>query len=200
MAGAKVLPIKWADEKIMMLSSQDYSQLPENLPKPPDDGAADHLPGLALPPIWLQSTQRERVNLSALPGRTVVYGYPLTGRPDQNVLPEGWDSIPGARGCTLQSCSFRDRHTDIRSLGAGVFGLSVQPRDYQVELKNRLHLPFDLLSDRDLEFTKSLRLPTFEVNGQTYIRRITLILHNGRIEKVFYPVFPPDQNATEVIQ
>jgi peroxiredoxin len=183
-----------------MLSNQDYFQLPGNLPKPPDDGAACHLPGLVLPPIWLQSTQGERVNLSALPGRTVVYGYPLTGRPDQNALPEGWDSIPGARGCTLQSCGFRDRHTGITALGARVFGLSVQPSDYQMELKNRLHLPFNLLSDRDLAFTKALRLPTFEVNQQTYIRRITLILQDGRIEKVFYPAFPPDQNATEVMR
>jgi peroxiredoxin len=138
------------------------------------------------------------VDLAALPGRTVVYCYPRTGRPDQ-ALPQGWNEIPGARGCTPESCAFRDHYGEIRARGARVFGLSTQDTAYQREAVERLHLPFDLLSDADLAFTTALRLPTFAVEGMTLIKRLTLILTDGRIDKVFYPVFPPDRNADDVI-
>jgi peroxiredoxin len=138
------------------------------------------------------------VDLSSLPGRTVVYCYPRTGKPGQD-LPRGWDEIPGARGCTPQSCSFRDHHAELRALGARVFGLSTQSTGYQREAAERLHLPFELLSDEGLAFAKGLDLPTFEVEGMTLIKRLTLIIDNGRIENVFYPVFPPGENAEEVV-
>lgn len=172
--------------------------LPENLPEPVDDGACDHLPGTQLPSLELRSTAGNMVDLSALPGTTVVYCYPMTGRPDRE-LPQGWDEIPGARGCTPQSCNFRDHHAELRELRARVFGLSTQDTEYQREAKERLHLPFDLLSDEGLRFANSLHLPTFEVEGMTLIKRLTLVIESGRIEKVFYPVFPPDENAEEVI-
>lgn len=177
----------------------DIAALPDDLPEPVDDGAADHLPGAELPPIALRSTAGEQIVLAALSGRTVVYCYPLTGRPDRDVVPDGWSEIPGARGCTPQSCAFRDHHAELQSLGATVFGLSVQTTEYQREAKERLHLPFDLLSDVDLDFTRAVGLPTFEAGGQTYIKRTTLVVRDGRIEMVFYPVFPPDENAAEVI-
>jgi peroxiredoxin len=145
------------------------------------------------------STAGEPVNLSRLSGRAVVYCYPRTGRPDQD-LPRGWDEIPGARGCTPQSCSFRDHHEELRALGARVFGLSTQDTEYQREAAGRLHLPFELLSDERLEFARALNLPTFEADFTTLLKRITLIIDSGRIEKVFYPVFPPDKNAQEVIE
>jgi peroxiredoxin len=138
------------------------------------------------------------VDLSSLPGRTVVYCYPRTGKPGQD-LPRGWDEIPGARGCTPQSCSFRDHHAELRALDTRVFGLSTQSTGYQREAAERLHLPFELLSDEGLAFAKGLDLPTFEVEGMTLIKRLTLIIDNGRIEKVFYPVFPPGENAEEVV-
>ncbi len=174
------------------------TQLPDNLPIPPDDGGADHLQGLTVPNLDLIATTGETVNLSALSGRTVVYCYPMTGRPDV-ALPDNWEQIPGARGCTPQSCAFRDHHADLGELGAAVYGLSVQTTDYQQEAAERLHLPFGLLSDADFVFTNALNLPTMEVAGMTLIKRTTLILNNGVIEHVFYPVFPPDQNAADVI-
>lgn len=177
----------------------EFAELPDDLPAPADDGAADHLAGTLLPPIALRSTAGESVDLSSLSGRTVVYCYPLTGRPDQDVVPDGWNEIPGARGCTPQSCAFRDHHAELLSLGARVFGLSVQTTDYQREAKERLHLPFELLSDADYEFTRALNVPTFTVAGKTYIKRTTMIVRDGRVEKVFYPVFPPDKNAADVI-
>ena len=182
-----------------MANAQTPYELPNNLPAPEDDGAADHLPGMRLPPISLASTSGEVVDLSALPGRTVVYCYPMTGRPDRS-LPTGWDEIPGARGCTPQSCSFRDHHAELRALGAGVFGLSTQDTDYQREAATRLHLPFALLSDSDLAFAGALDLPTFEVEGMVLLKRLTLIIDEGWIEKVFYPVFPPDRSAEEVVE
>jgi peroxiredoxin len=169
------------------------------LPVPADDGAADHLPGMLLPSVPLMSTAGRSLDLSVLPGRTVVYCYPLTGRPGRN-LPEGWDEIPGARGCTPQSCAFRDHHEELRALGARVFGLSTQDTDYQREAAGRLHLPFELLSDARLAFARALNLPTFEADSATLLKRLTLVIDEGRIEKVFYPVFPPGKNAEEVIE
>jgi peroxiredoxin len=180
-------------------SAQNPYELPNDLPVPEDDGAADHLPGMRLPPVSLAATSGEVVDLSTLAGRTVVYCYPMTGRPDRS-LPTGWDEIPGARGCTPQSCSFRDHHAELRALGASVFGLSTQDTDYQSEAATRLHLPFALLSDADLAFARALGLPTFEVDGMVLLKRLTLVIDEGWIEKVFYPVFPPDRSAEEVVE
>jgi peroxiredoxin len=182
-----------------MASAQNPYELPNDLPVPEDDGAADHLPGMRLPPISLASTSGAVVDLTALPGRTVVYCYPMTGKPDRS-LPAGWDEIPGARGCTPQSCSFRDHHAELRSLGASVFGSSTQDTEYQREAATRLHLPFALLSDSDLAFAGALGLPTFEVDGMVLLKRLTLVIDEGWIEKVFYPVFPPDRSAEEVVE
>ena len=179
------------------MSNANLEELPDGLPVPEDDGASDHLPGMLLPSISLPSTSGGPVDLSVLPGRTVVYCYPMTGRPDRD-LPEGWDDIPGARGCTPQSCGFRDHHAQIRGLGARVFGLSSQDTGYQREAGERLGLPFELLSDEGLSFAGALSLPTFEADGTTLIKRLTLVVDDGRIEKVFYPVFPPGENAGEV--
>ncbi len=179
--------------------SDDVYAVPEGLPEPKDDGACDHLPGTDLLPVSLMSTTGEQVDPSALAGTTVVYCYPLTGRPDRE-LPGGWDEIPGARGCTPQSCAFRDHHADLRDLGARVFGLSTQSTAYQREAAERLHLPFALLSDEELEFVGALNLPTFQAEGMTLVRRLTLIVEDGEILKVFYPVFPPGRNAEEVIR
>jgi peroxiredoxin len=182
-----------------MARSDNVYQLPENLPVPQDDGACAHLAGMGVPTIALPSTQGGPVDLSTLPGRTVVYCYPRTGRPDEDPLP-GWNAIPGARGCTPQSCSFRDHHTEMLALGIDrVFGLSAQDTAYQREAARRLNLPFALLSDETLAFARALKLPTFEVAGMTLIKRLTMIIHAGRIEHVFYPVFPPDANAADVI-
>ena len=185
------------------MSSTNPYELPADLPVPADDGACAHLPGLHLPPIALPSTAGETVDLSALRGRPIVSCYPRTGRPGQPV-PAGWDAIPGARGCTPQSCAFRDRYDEFRRLGARVFGLSTQTTEYQREAVDRLRLPFALLSDADLRFARALRLPTFvcawEVGAESavLIKRLTLVVGDGRIEQVFYPVFPPDANAAQV--
>ncbi len=172
--------------------------LPDNIPAPIDDGGANHLPGLKLPSVPLQSTQGGKVDLAALAGRTVVYCYPMTGRPGVP-LPDGWDEIPGARGCTPQSCAFRDHHAELGALGAAVYGLSTQSTAYQQEAAERLHLPFGLLSDEGLQFTHALALPTMQVEGMTLIKRTTLIIDHDVIAKVFYPVFPPNENATQVM-
>jgi peroxiredoxin len=148
--------------------------------------------------VPLPSTSGEPVDLAALSGRTVVYCYPLTGRPDRE-LPQGWNEIPGARGCSPQSCAFRDHHENLRALGARVFGLSTQDTAYQREAVERLNLPYELLSDEDLRFAEALSLPTFEAGGMVLLKRLTMIIDDGRIEKVFYPVFPPDRNAEEVL-
>lgn len=170
-----------------------------SIPAPENDGAADHLPGCALPSVSLEATDGGGIDLSALAGTTVVYIYPMTGRPDVP-LPEGWDMIPGARGCTPQSCAFRDHHAELQALGvAQLFGLSTQDSAYQQEAAERLHLPFPLLSDEALRFGEALKLPTFEAAGQRLLKRLTLIADNGRIAKVFYPVFPPDRSAEDVI-
>lgn len=173
-------------------------ELPKNLPVPADDGACRHLPGMSLPSIPLGSTAGRLVDLSQLTGRTVVYCYPRTGQPDKDP-PSGWNEIPGARGCTPQSCAFRDHYRELQALGARVFGLSTQDTDYQSEAVERLHLPFELLSDVELAFATALQLPTFAIDSMVLIKRLTLILRDGCIEKVFYPVFPPDRNAAEVM-
>jgi peroxiredoxin len=181
------------------MRSDNLYELPKDLPVPVDDGACDHLRGMKLPSVPLASTAGRTVDLAALPGRTVVYCYPRTGRPDRE-MPAGWNEIPGARGCTPQSCAFRDHYEELRNLGvAEVFGLSTQDTAYQREAVERLHLPFALLSDEKLAFARALKLPTFSVDGMTLIRRLTLIVRDGAVEKVFYPVFPPDGNAQRVV-
>jgi peroxiredoxin len=177
----------------------DLTKLPADLAAPVDDGGARHLPGLELPHVELPATDATRVDLAHLAGRTLVYAYPRTGVPGEP-LPDGWDAIPGARGCTPQSCAFRDHFAQLRALGvARAFGLSTQTTAYQQEAAGRLHLPFPLLSDADLRFARALRLPTFEVAGMTLLKRLTLVIDDGVITKVFYPVFPPDRNAEEVV-
>jgi peroxiredoxin len=180
-----------------MTEPRNLLDLPADLPVPVDDGACDHLSGMRLPSLALLATDGSMVDLSRLPGRSVVYVYPRTGRPDQP-LPTGWDGIPGARGCTPQSCAYRDLAAELGALGARVFGLSTQDTAYQREAAARLHLPFLLLSDERLELTTALSLPTFEVDGMTLIKRLTLIIDDGAIETVFYPVFPPDADAANV--
>jgi len=173
--------------------------LPKDIPAPQDDGAARHLPGRRLPDVALAATNGIQVNLAKLPGRTVVYIYPRTGVPGVP-LPEGWDMIPGARGCTPQSCGFRDHFADLKALGvAHVFGLSTQDTAYQQEAATRLHLPFPLLSDAQFQFTRALDLPTFDVAGMELIKRMVLVIDDGVIAHVFYPVFPPDKSAQDVI-
>ena len=173
--------------------------LPDDLPVPQDDGAARHLTGAKLPAIGLPATDGSTVDLSKLQGRTVVYIYPRTGRPGVPA-PDGWDAIPGARGCTPQSCGFRDHFADLKRLGvARLYGLSTQDTGYQHEAAERLHLPFAILSDAGLKLTQALRLPTFEVNGMRLIKRMAWVIDDGVIAKVFYPVFPPDRSAEEVI-
>jgi peroxiredoxin len=177
----------------------DFNKLPPNLPVPKDDGAARHLAGMALPDIALPSTKNRLVNLSRLEApRIVVYAYPRTGRPGASV-PAGWDDIPGARGCTPETCGFRDHHQDLEKLHTSVYGLSTQDTAYQQEMVKRLEVPFEVLSDEHLELTRALRLPTFEFDGATLLKRLTLVVRRGRIEHVFYPVFPPDTHAQEVI-
>ncbi|MEE4250127.1 MAG: peroxiredoxin [Alcanivoracaceae bacterium] len=176
----------------------ELDTLPADLPVPVDGGCADHLDGMRLPELDLPATNGELISIRDLPGTVVLYIYPMTGRPDKK-LPNGWDQIPGARGCTPQSCAFRDHHAELRSLETDVFGLSSQNRDYQIEVKNRLHLPFELLSDPHFALKNSLKLPTFEVDNREFYKRITLILINGVVRKAFYPVFPPNENAEKVI-
>ena len=173
--------------------------LPADLPRPIDDGAAQHLPGLDMPGIILPSTKGRAVDLSALSAsRTVIYCYPMTGVPGKP-LPEGWDMTPGARGCTPQTCSFRDHYQELAEMGAEVYGLSTQTTEYQREMAERLHLPFEILSDVEFKLVDALRLPTFEVEGVRLVKRLTLVVRHGRIEHVFYPVFPPNESAGEVI-
>ena len=177
----------------------DPLELPAGLPVPVDDGAARHLAGMAWPDLALPATDGSAVNLSRGRGRAVVYAYPRTGRPGQ-ALPTGWDAIPGARGCTPQSCGFRDHFAELNALGVGqLYGLSAQSCEEQREVAQRLHLPFRLLSDARLEIQRALNLPTFGVDGMTLLKRLTMVLDDGVITKVFYPVFPPDRSAADVI-
>jgi peroxiredoxin len=175
-------------------------ELPDDLPVPEDDGGAKHLAGMRMPEIALEATSGEKVNLAQLVGRTVVYAYPRTGIPG-TPPPDGWDAIPGARGCTPQSCSFRDHFNELKAAGADhLYGLSTQDSAYQREAAERLHLPFAILSDEDLKLTKALKLPTFEAGGMTLIKRLTLVIDDGTITHVFYPVFPPDKSAETTLR
>jgi peroxiredoxin len=177
---------------------QNLHNLPPNLPVPMDDSACGHLPGMALPHCSLRSTQGGWIDLADLQGWLVVYCYPMTGRPDR-ALPQGWDEIPGARGCTPQACAFRDHHQELQQLHARVFGLSTQNSNYQLEAATRLHLPFALLSDENFELVDGLQLPTFDIDGMRLVQRLTLIVQDGVIRHCFYPVFPPDKNSEQVI-
>ena len=182
------------------MSTHDPMVLPDDLPVPQDDGAADHLTGLALPSVPLPATDGSEVDLSRLEGRTIVYAYPRPGVPGEDPLTPDWDAIPGARGCTPETCAFRDHHAELLAAGASaVFGLSTQDTNYQRELAERLHLPFTILSDEALTLTKALQLPTFEAAGLTLLKRLTMVVNDGTIEHVFYPVFPPDRQAEEVL-
>ena len=182
----------------MVQRSDNLMQLPADLPVPLDDGACDHLPGMRVPGIALPSTAGRDVDLSREKSeRVIVYAYPRTGRPDQPI-PAGWDAIPGARGCTPQSCSMRDHYREMRALGAEVFGLSTQTTAYQKEMAERLHLPFAVLSDANLRLTHALKLPTFTFDNMVLIKRLTLVVKGDTIEKVFYPVFPPDKHGEQV--
>jgi peroxiredoxin len=176
---------------------RDPTVLPDELPAPEDDGAADHLAGTSLPPIALPATDGSSVALADLPGLSVVFAYPRTGRPGEEPPggEAGWNAIPGARGCTPEACSFRDEKARFAERGARIFGLSTQGTDYQREAVERLHLPYPILSDAGLAFTRALDLPTMEVEGMTLIRRVTLIVRDGVIADVVYPVFPPDRGA-----
>lgn len=179
----------------------DYTSLPEDLPQPTDDGAADHLRGVRLPPLPLPTSDGRTVDLAGLgEGRTIVYLYPMTGRPGRD-LPEGWDSIPGARGCSTEACDFRDHHADLNRAGAArVYGLSSQDPEYQAEVVTRLRLPFVMISDPGFALGAALRLPTFSAPGhQRLYSRLTLVIRDGEIEHVFYPVFPPNTHAQEVL-
>jgi len=182
-----------------MMDERSLASLPADLPVPADDGAAAHLAGARLPHVPLQATDGHTVDLAAIPGTVVVFAYPRTGRPGEPSLVDDWDQIPGARGCTPHTCGFRDLHAEFAALGARVLGLSTQDTAYQREMVERLHVPFPVLSDAGLALTRTLRLPTMDVAGQTLIKRIAWIARDGIIERVFYPVFPPDENAGEVL-
>lgn len=177
----------------------DPLALPDDLPVPVDDGAAAHLLGSSVPSVPLPATDGSSVDLSTLTGRTVVYAFPRTGRPGDAPLVADWDSIPGARGCTPQACGFRDHHADLAAAGARVFGFSTQDTPYQQELVSRLRLPFALLSDSSLAFTQRASLPTFEVAGQILVKRLTVLIEDGVVTHLWYPVFPPDTHAETVL-
>ena len=171
------------------------------IPAPTDDGGAAHLKGMNIPSERLRATDDTTLDLSQLTGRSVVFAYPRTGEPGKVSLVDDWDMIPGARGCTPQTCSFRDLFAELKAAGAAqVFGLSTQSNEYQTEMAARLHLPFPVLSDEKLKLTEALQLPTMEVVGLTLIKRLALIVDDGRITHVFYPVFPPDRNAGDVLE
>lgn len=184
--------------KASLVNESPFTQLHANLPIPEDDGACAHLRGQYLPDLFVLSTSGDYINLRHRPGLIVLYAYPLTGRPGVP-LPVGWDAIPGARGCTPEACSFRDHHAEIRQLGAEVFGLSTQSTAYQREVRERLDLSFDILSDEAFAFVDALSLPTFTTGSMRLLRRLTLIVFHGAIEHVFYPIFPPDKHAMDVI-
>lgn len=176
--------------------------LPDDLPTPVDDGAADHLPGAAIPALALPATTGGRLPVDRAPsgfGRLVLYAYPRTGPADGSALTGDWDAIPGARGCTPEACGFRDHAADMAALGAAVAGVSTQDTAYQSEAAARLGLGFPLLSDSDCRLATALALPTFEAGGQLLLRRLTLVISDGRIEHVWYPVFPPDRHAEHVL-
>jgi peroxiredoxin len=202
-AGARVLSDRLRSASRLFAGGQgrtgDLLTLPADLPVPIDDGACRHLPTMRMPALRLLSTAGRWVDVQgSAERRTVIYCYPRTGQPDKDPGP-GWDQIPGARGCTPETCAFRDHHKEIARLGADVYGVSTQDSSYQQEMVRRLNVPFEVLSDADLKLVTALRLPTFEFEGLTLIRRLTMIVRNRRIEKIFYPVFPPDQHAAEIV-
>ena len=176
----------------------NLNQLPTDLPIPEDDGATAHLKGMHLPNVSLLATNGLSIDIGAIQGWLVIYCYPMTGQPNV-ALPDGWDQIPGARGCTPQSCSFRDHYQELQNLGAEVIGLSVQTTEYQKEMVERLHLPFPVVSDANYQFQKALNMPTFVAAGMTLLKRVTLIAHNGVIKAVHYPIFPSDSDPAWVI-
>jgi peroxiredoxin len=180
-------------------AAHDPNTLPPDLPRPVDDGAADHLVGRRLPAISLPATSGEPIDLAARPGRTVIYAYPRTGQPGVDPLVADWDDIPGARGCTPEACAFRDHHAELQAAGAGVVGVSTQTPEYQAEAAARLNLSYPLVSDADLRLTRELALPTFEAAGEVLLRRLTLLVRDGVVEHVWYPVFPPDSHPQEVL-
>jgi peroxiredoxin len=182
------------------VAQPDVYSLPDDLPVPEDDGACDHLPGVRLPHLRLPATSAEELNLADLgsDGTAVLFFYPRTGKPGEP-LPPGWDLIPGARGCTPQSCAFRDLYGEFAERGVRVVGLSAQSAEDQAEFAERVHLPFPLLSDPSLELAATLGLPTFRVAAMTLYKRVTLVIRDSEIVKVFYPVFPPDRNASDVL-
>jgi peroxiredoxin len=170
-----------------------------SIPAPVDDGAANHLKGMRMPSVALPATDGRTIDFAALPRRVVVYAYPRTGQPGID-NPDGWDLIPGARGCTPQSCAFRDHFAELKALGVDhLFGLATQDIAYQHEAAARLHLPFPLVSDEHLALAQALRLPTFETSGMVLLKRLALVIEDAVIVQVFYPVFPPDRNASDVI-
>jgi peroxiredoxin len=185
-------------QKLSSLPKDVLVKVPDDLPVPKDDGACNHLIGRPIPSVELSSTSGKKVNLASRNGWVVLYCYPMTGRSGRSI-PDGWAAIPGAAGCTPQSCSFRDSYEEMTSLGAAVFGISAQTSEDQIEASQRLRLPYELLSDATFSFVQPLGLPVFEVGGMRLLKRVTLIAKAGRIEKYFYPVFPPDRNASEVL-
>jgi peroxiredoxin len=182
-----------------MMNEQSLSQLPADLPVPVDDGAAAHLDGTRLPHVPLQATDGSVVDLAGIAGTVVVFAYPRTGRPGEPSLVDDWDQIPGARGCTPHTSGFRDLYAEFTALGAQVFGLSTQDREYQQEMVERVGVPFLVLSDHELALTRALKLPTMDVAGHTLLKRIAWIARDGVITRTFYPVFPPDANGAEVL-
>jgi len=178
---------------------KDLYKLPDDLPVPVDDGACDHLQEFQLPSVSLKGVSDESIELSSMKGIAVIFFYPMIGRPNSPPM-IGWNNIPGARGCTPQSCSFRDKYSQLEKLEVKVFGVSSQPLIDQKEASARLKLPFELLNDSQFELTKALNLPTFEYDSSTFIKRITIISIDGVIKKTFYPVFPPDKNVNQVIE
>lgn len=185
------------------MRSDNLNELPGDLPAPFDDGACDHLAGMRMPTVSLQSTSGRWVRMDQLEAPcTVIYCYPRTGRPNQE--PEGgiaaWNAILGARGCTPQSCAYRDHYVGFHQANADVFGLSTQTTEYQLEMVERLHIPFEVLSDSHLELARALQLPSFEYAGMTLLKRFTFVVQNAKIAKVFYPVFPPDRDAESVLE
>jgi peroxiredoxin len=176
----------------------NLNQLPADLPVPQDDGSTNHLRGMKLPNLSLFATNGKALNVGDIKGKLVIYCYPMTGQPNV-ALPDGWDQIPGARGCTPQSCSFRDHYQELQTLGAEVVGLSVQTTEYQKEMAERLHLPFPVVSDVNYQFQKAMNMPTFVAAGMTLLKRVTLIANNGVIEAVHYPIFPSDSDPAWVI-
>jgi peroxiredoxin len=180
----------------------DPNVLPAGLPEPEDDGAASHLAGRPMPALALPSTSGGTLRVDLVPegaDRLLLYAYPRTGRPGEPPLTPDWDLIPGARGCTPESCGFRDHAADLWDAGAAVVGVSTQSTEDQFEVLERLGLPFPLLSDGDFQLTDALGLPTHIVAGLTLIRRLTFVVRDGWIEHVFYPVFPPDAHAENVL-